>query len=325
MQINGKNILTLEQFGKIYNQRNPERVPVEQRVSFTRFPIFWFEFSRRALALWFIVIAASIMSVGHIVPAMKEFYDIEATLIPELIGLAGFVTMSFAVITFMSRPKRNRWAWLVIIMSMAAEIALNVFGSFLAAQNAEHALMIGEFINITTITSVIVGLLPPVVNMATGETLRQDLEEERAEEEKVRAANAAAQGKYQTMLEQNYVRYLKRQGVTDETKIYEIIAGIYEEDFDPISVERPEAPSLLAPEPKSLPATADNATEGDTERTPVVKSAKANGRAVELAEKLKIDGNERMTNAEIKDTYGISSPNVMSQARALLRSEGVLV
>lgn len=96
-----------------------------------------------------------------------------------------------------------------------------------------------------------------------------------------------------------------RQGVADETKILEILSGIYEDDFEPIRVDKPEQPQLPPPEPFREPKA-------------------ASPRALELAEKLKLDGNVKLTNGEIKAVYGISSPNIMSQARALLRSEGAL-
>ena len=304
MQINGKNVLTLEQFGQVYDQRHPERKPVEKRVSFTRFSIFGLEMSRKALALWFIVLAASIMSVGHIVPAMRSFYKLDLPVLVEIMGFAGFVTMSFAVITFMSRPERGWWAWMVIVMSVTTEMALNVFASLVAASEAVEVIRIGQ-VNVTQITAVILGLLPAIINMATGETVRQDMALERAEQEQVAAANAAAQGKYQTVLEQNYVKYLKRQGVADETKILEVLSGIYEDDYEPIRIDKTERPQLPPPEPFREPKA-------------------ASPRALELAEKLKLDGNVKLTNGEIKQVYGITSPNIMSQARALLRMEGAL-
>ncbi|MBK8138628.1 MAG: hypothetical protein IPK52_22920 [Chloroflexi bacterium] len=169
---------------------------------------------------------------------------------------------------------------------------------------AVEVIRIGQ-VNVTQITAVILGLLPAIINMATGETVRQDMALERAEQEQVAAANAAAQGKYQTVLEQNYVKYLKRQGVADETKILEVLSGIYEDDYEPIRVDKPEQPQLPPPEPFREPKS-------------------ASPRALELAEKLKLDGNVKLTNGEIKQVYGITSPNIMSQARALLRMEGAL-
>ncbi|MBK8138187.1 MAG: hypothetical protein IPK52_20630 [Chloroflexi bacterium] len=140
--------------------------------------------------------------------------------------------------------------------------------------------------------------------MATGETVRQDMALERAEQEQVAAANAAAQGKYQTVLEQNYVKYLKRQGVADETKILEVLSGIYEDDYEPIRIDKTEQPQLPPPEPF-------RATKS------------ASPRALELAEKLKLDGNVKLTNGGDQTGIRHHSPNIMSQARAL-RMEGAL-
>ncbi|MBK8136873.1 MAG: hypothetical protein IPK52_13745 [Chloroflexi bacterium] len=141
------------------------------------------------------------------------------------------------------------------------EMALNVCASLVAASEAVEGIRIGQ-VNVTQITAVILGVLPAIINMATGETVRQDIALERRGEQGARWRRPKQVPQREipdgTRTELREVRLADRVSRT-RTKILEILSGIYEDDFEPIREDKPEQPQLPPPEPFREPKSASPA------------------------------------------------------------------
>lgn len=272
------DIMTLQEFQSAYRLQNPHdyvEVPKATRTAWgTLIPFF--------IGL----IAVNLLSAAHTGPMLAStFGRIDAFLgVPlGIIGVLGceFTSFILMLIPFSDSRRENILRGAVIVLAIAVSLIANVNATMNSLQAGDGA---GQ------LAAGIVGVFAPLANIAMAEVLRLFRSRAKQEKELADINYRAALKLYDVQMRTRYANYLKRYGITDATAVMKLSSGEkYEHEVSPQST------------------TERNMGQ---ERPPKRESASYPPRIIDLAAKLRENGDTNLSYKAIQTKYNVGPSDV---------------
>lgn len=240
------------------------------------------------VSIWSIIgvvmalIAVNILSASHSVPVFTATVPTALEGIKLIVAFAAFFGGEFFVFVLMLIPYQS---WLRNILILLAVVVITIANIVSTSQALETSTLYG---NAGTIVGYILGIFAPLANLGAGQILHHMRDIYKTRTEKVDGDYQKALKDRDTIIRNAYTRYLTKLGITDPTQILSAMNGQ--------TVEEPQ--SAIAPQ------------------KPVSFNQRLSAKA--LAQKMRDEGTENLTYAQLKDRYG-SSPNTIRDAKNLLK------
>lgn len=302
-----KNILPFHEFSKIYDQQRAIEYP--KRVK------------SQGVSLWIIgmlifgLLAVNILSGAHTISVIAKTVDIADTTVKNFVGISGFFAIEFIMFTFMLVPTNSWLRYVVIILSLIAAIASNVYSTQLALATQETPP--------PQLIAVVLGVFAPLANVSAGEVFRHLFNENRR-------AVRAVEAQFQEQLEKwgqkkrgAYTVYLKSQGVKDSTVALLLSSGNIDNNATiTLSDNTVTDDNVTITHDNTITLDDNRAITGDsvTVTKPITKKRDNDNRIALLAQRIADDNTITLSYRELQKRYS-ASPNTIKKAIALLNAE----
>lgn len=253
--INGIRVRDMQDHRAWFEQRNPQLLPKPIQPVKPKTPESHLYIQ---VLLIILVIAINLLSMAHTVPSVMQFYPKEvSSLVRAFVGIAGTIAIEGTIVILMSLERRGKPANAAIGVAFFAALVMNLMSTYIAVNEVGNQVS-EQFSGVLAILlGGLVGLVPPVANLAIGETLhrysiirKDELESiERDFEEKTMERQQKyleEVGAFEEKLRKNYQNYLKKMlTFPDAPQIIELImSGDYFED----DYVAPVKPNIIEPD-----------------------------------------------------------------------------
>lgn len=231
-------------------------------------------------AVFIMLVAVNIVSGAHTVPTLYK--NLEVLIPADMrvgIAVAGFFAIEFPMLIFSFMEFQSGLRKWIVGLALIAAIGANVYSS-LSATNTDGATPFTHAI------SILIGVIVPLVNVATGELLRHMMQDKKKREDNRDEVYNTKDREYEKKVRTDYNSYLSRMGIKDAD-------------------QRLQA---------ATEGNASNPTRVETTEHPVIRTSWT---AETLAAQMTKDKTENMTSRDLQKRYS-TGPGTIQKAKALL-------